>query len=187
MGLLGRKIAIRWAKALYKLAEEQNLVEEVYQDFMSLKEDIEQSKEFAMFLRSPAISNYKKAKMLEKIFDGKLNKLTYLFISKLAGRGRSEILYDIILEFKEIYYDKHNLLEAKLITAIQIPEELKSLFIQKLTDVYKKKILLDVEVNPEIIGGFQLWVKNYLLDASVVTELKLIHRKFTENLYLKEI
>ncbi len=179
------KIAFRWAKAVYQLAEEQNLVDAVYEDLKALRETIYSSEEFSRFLKSPVIFNYRKREILAKLFEGKVQKLTLLFLQKLADRGRAPVLADIIDRFEEMYFDKHNILPVKLVTAIEPTEELKKLFVSKLEGFYSKKILLKTETDPNLIGGFRLWVKNKMLDNSVATELQLIKRNFTKSLYVK--
>ncbi len=179
------KVAFRWAKAVYQLAEEQNLTEALYEDLKSIRELIYSSSEFARFLKSPVIFNHRKKEIITKLFEGKVGKLTLLFLQKLADRGRAPALEEIINTFEEMYFDKHNILPVKLITAVSLPEDLKQAFVSKLEGFYNKKILLTTEVNPELIGGFQLWIKNKMLDNSVASELQLIKRNFTKSLYVK--
>jgi len=74
------KIAFRYAKSWIDLAVEQKEVDTALADAKVLKNLLKVNADFAAFVRSPVISYDKKKKILSSLFDGKLSKLTLLFL-----------------------------------------------------------------------------------------------------------
>jgi len=65
-------------------------------------------------------------------------------------------------------------------------EENKARIIEKLKPVIKGTIELEVEVDPRLIGGFQLFFDDYLYDASLLKQLKELKKEFSENLFVTQ-
>ena len=50
-----------------------------------------------------------------------------------------------------------------------------------------QNIELEIVVNEELIGGFTLEVKDTLVDASILRDLKDIQKQFLVNVYVQKI
>ena len=84
-------IAVPYAKALFELTLEKNLLEETMKDMQIVADLFEKNKDFRMMLKSPVISEAKKKIIFAKIFENALSKLTFTFLLIIIRKKR--ILY----------------------------------------------------------------------------------------------
>ena len=67
-------------------------------------------------------------------------------------------------------------------------DEIKRSMIHQLTETTEmKNIELEVEVDPDLIGGFVLQAGDKLIDASIAYDLKAVARQFENNDFIYKI
>ena len=182
------RLAGRYAKSLIDLAKEQNQLDTIYADIVSLQTICKESKDFSNLLRSPVIKADKKLAILEQVIFGSFQKLTTAFIRLLVQKGREAVLPEIVVAFIEQYNHINDIHRVKLITASPVSDEVKSLFAQKVKEATSvKKVELESEVNESLIGGFQLEFDGKLVDASLARDLRNIRQQFEKNIYISTI
>lgn len=165
------KISVRYAKALFNLAVEKQMLESIKADVEMLNE-ICDIKEFKEFLSSPIIPISKKQEIFKTIFQKNVNTFVSEFLLLLA-KGRREVYLKIItLDFLKFYRDLLGIKEAELTTAVAISEDSKAKIVQMLTILLKSKIDIKHKINSDIIGGFVLRIDDKQIDSSVKTQLK---------------
>ncbi len=169
------KITTRYAKALFKLAQEKNLLDRIKQDLDLIKQAFE-LKEFKEFLYSPIIPEHTKKQIFADLFKGKVHEYTLQFLFILAENRREQYLNIIIMDYEKLYRKALNITEVQLTTAIELDQDLKQQFIDILKKVTDSKIDLHHSVKPEIIGGFILKIDDRRLDASILTQLNKLRK-----------
>lgn len=181
------RVASRYVKSLLSLAVEQNALDAVYSDMLSFSKIVKENREFALMLRNPIIKHDKKRDILEKIFKGKVNKLTLAIFDIITAKNREPLLPAIAEEFHHAYNVYKNIGEATVTTAVPLDAALRAEIegiVKKLSD--KKQVEIKEKVDPEMIGGFVLNVGDRQVDASIKNKLKALKVKFSENPYIKE-
>lgn len=166
------RVASRYAKSLLDLAQEKNLVPQIYSDIVSFNETLANNQELKGFLRSPIINGDKKFSVLKKVFANHLNALTIAFFEIIIRKRREQYLPIVADAFIKQYRALKGISLASVKTAVSvssdITNEVKS-FIEKESG---KKIDLDIQVDPNLIGGFIIQIEDRLYDASVAGKLK---------------
>jgi F-type H+-transporting ATPase subunit delta len=182
------RLAGRYAKSLIDLAKEQNQLDTIYADIVSLQKLCKESKDFSNLLRSPVIKADKKLAILDKAIFGSFQKLTTAFIRLLVQKGRESVLPEIVVAFIEQYNQINDIHQVKLITATPASDELQSVFAQKVKEATAvKKVELEAEVDESLIGGFQLEFDGKLVDASILRDLRDLRKQFEQNIYISDI
>ena len=77
-------------------------------------------------------------------------------------------------QFKQMYYEKENILEVTATTVQPLSEKLKQKLIEKLGSVSGKSIILHEKLDRAILGGIVLRYGNTEIDSSVRTKLDKI-------------
>ena len=172
------KIAVRYATPLLELAEEQNVLEQVHADLSNFIALCKESRELALMLTSPIISNLKKADILSKIFKGKVNDLTARFYDLVAKKSRENILPEIAEQFIKLYNEKKGLQEATVITTVELDKETRAAFGKLVTDVTGKQPILKEKIDKNLIGGYVLKLGDRQIDDSVNGKLKDLRIRF---------
>ena len=179
-------LAQRYALALYEIADSSGLLEEVFEDMQLVDRVNIENPELKRVWISPIIPPSKKRNILIALLKDKINDISLTFLTLVTDKAREIILHEIVLSFIEIYGQIHNINELRIKVAAPINEENKARIIEKLKPVIKGTIELEVEVDPRLIGGFQLFFDDYLYDASLLKQLKELKKEFSENLFVTQ-
>ncbi len=181
------RVASRYVKSLLGLAVEQGVLEDVHKDMLSFAIICKESRPFSMMVKSPVIRHEKKRDILEKIFTGKVNKLTLAIMDILTRKNREPLLLPIAKEFHNAYNEYKGISKAFITTTFPMDKELRSeieKIVKKVSD--KKLVEIDEKVDKTLIGGFILNVGDRQIDASIKSKLEKLKLGFSENPYIKE-
>lgn len=179
------KLANRYARALFDLAKEKNLVEAIKDDAVLIFNVCKENRDFVLLLQSPVIKDSKKIAIVKDIFEKNLHQLTYKFIIIIARNGREYLIPEIANQIITIYKEYKNIIEAKLVTAVKLDKEIRKQFMSLMEERTKAEIELTEEVDEDLIGGFVLSYDDNQYDASILRQIKNLHREFDINLYIK--
>lgn len=181
------RAASRYVKSLLGLAVEQNALDAVHNDMQLFSKIVESNREFRLMLLSPIIKHETKRDILEKIFKGKVHKLTMSIIDIITRKNREPLLPEIAKEFHDAYNDYKQIGKAVVTTAVPLDAKLRGEF-QTMVKKYSgtKEVELIEKVDPEMIGGFILNVGDRQVDASIKNKLKALKLEFSQNPYIKE-
>lgn len=172
------RIAVRYAKPLLELAEDKNVLEAVRGDMQTFVSLCSTNRDFVNMLKSPILSVHKKADILKKIFDSKINPLTSQFFHIVTRKNREKFLPEIAREFIQLYNHKMGYQEATVITAIPIDETMKKSFEEKVAAITGKKPLLHVKLDKSLIGGYVLQLGDQQINESISGQLNDLKLKF---------
>lgn len=176
----------RYAQALFGLALENKVLKEVHQDLFMVGTVLNENRELRKVLANPVLDGYKKVRVLNKLFEGKVQTLTIKFLALITKKGREKYILFICKSFEEIYKEYKNIMEVQLTTAYKADAKLRDEMIKKLETFTKKHLQLSESIDEEIIGGFKLNFMDYQYDASIKTQLKRLGKEFSKNLYVKQ-
>jgi len=176
------RVSYRYANSLMLLAEEKNIFQEVAKDADLIFNTINNSKELKVILKSPVIKTELKKKLLNEIFSNKISSETLSFIDFVIQKNREDILLEIFKEFLVLCDKKNKILRAKVKTAVELDESLKSKLTSKLESRTNQKVIANYLLDQRIIGGFVVEIDDQVYDASVKHQLAQLRKKFSEEI-----
>ena len=166
------RVASRYAKSVFELANETQKLEAVHNDMVNIKETIEASRELELLLKSPIVNVSKKRGILDKLF-GSADELTRKFFTLLVKKGRESYLYDTAEQFHLLYNKANSIEMAQVITPFALTDELRESFKVKVQSISGKKgVELKEKVDESLIGGYILRVGGQQIDDSVRSRLR---------------
>ena len=174
-------LAKRYAQALFDLAIEHKLQEEIEKDMILVKSVLDASRELRKVMANPVLDNYKKINILNQVFGTKVQELSLRFLSLITNKGREGIIIHVCNAFDEIYLDYNNIMPVKLTTATQIDEKIKNEILDKLSKITQKKLQVTEDIDDDLIGGFKLDFEDYQYNNSMKIQLKRL-AKISESL-----
>ena len=175
-------IITRYARALVKYVRETDGGVVVASEARTLAEALSKVPELQRMMEAAGdvISNFDKKKLLQSALGNRLSPELSRFISLVLQNGRSELLQGILRDFVDQYLRSVGVRKAHLVTAKEPSERL----MQRLKALVKEKtgddVMIEVEVDPNILGGFIFEIDEYMLDASVKRQLDEIREQFIE-------
>ena len=116
------RAAIRYAKAIYDVANEENSVNEVYKDMSLLKDLHGDSLDFKSLLSNSQINYQDKKKAILSLLENN-NTITEKLIDLLIHNKRVPIIGDIAISFIQLYNKHNDIKEATVITASPINDD----------------------------------------------------------------
>ena len=169
--------ADRYAKALFEIAKEQNSLEAVQNSMTDLKGIILNLKIFRQFLSNPLLSYEERCAVLKALFEGKVPELAFKFLLFITHKNRLGILKDIIGSLDRLYVTSTGQLRACVITALPIEKEDKALIERRLCDKFHLNMLTKWKMDPSLIGGFRIFVRDQIYDYSFKNQLNRFYQQ----------
>lgn len=121
-----------------------------------------------------------KIQLLQAALGGRISPEMSRFLTLLNDNGRMSLVEDILRDFVNMYRRSIGIRKAHLTTVNEPSERL----LQRLRALVKQKtgddVIIEVSVDPSIVGGFVFDLDEYLMDASVKHQLDLIREEFIE-------
>lgn len=173
-------IANRYAEALFQLSEEENITKEIYNELQDVVDTIKSNKELDNVLKSPLVAKGEKIKLIEALFNNKINNNLKNFLKILVEKGRISSLKSIELNFKQLLNDRDNIIEGTVISAVALTDEKVKELEEKLSKKYNKNVTLENKVDETILGGVLVRLGNTQIDGSVKTRLDNIKNQLSQ-------
>ena len=161
----------RYAIALLEIAIEQNKTEEFRKEVKILKNIFQNSPEFCEILCDVNIDLAKKYSMIDKIL-ASVNSDILSFVKVIIKNNRAHYLYKIFKESLYRFDDYLEIQEGKLILSKEMSEEEKEKIIKSIEKNEGVRLELEEVIDPSILGGFIVTLKDNVYDASLKTKLK---------------
>jgi F-type H+-transporting ATPase subunit delta len=176
------RTANRYAEALMTTAKELQVLTHVSDDFVVLQRIINESHEFQLFLKSPVLKKEKKQQVFETTFGKVIQPLTIKFLSLLVEKGREDILFSIIEAFFRLQDEMLGIVNVHVLAAAELSEQQTAQLEQRFEAYSKKKVRIDVSLDPKLIGGFIARIGDTVFDGSVKRQLELLRKRFIEEI-----
>jgi len=179
------RIAIRYSKALFELAQEKELLDGVYKDMVQLGSICTTNRDFLLMLKSPVIKTEKKKKILRQVFGNTFLEISQRFLEIIIARGRESIVGEIANQYVILYKKYKNILTARLTSAKPLDEAEKKRIIDMLKRETKAEIELVEEIRKDLIGGYILSFGNLQYNASLSKKIHNLQKEFDVNPYVR--
>ncbi|PID79032.1 ATP synthase F1 subunit delta [bacterium DOLZORAL124_64_63] len=172
-----RKVAGRYAGALMTSALAENNLGEVAESYAAVMTVVEEHPDLVVFLGSPQVAEEDKKKLLAKVFGDKVEKILLHFFYLLVDKNRIGNLRDIGEAFAEMVEEHQGVVHARVVTAVDLPDDLAAKLTEKLAAYTGAKVVLEKKIDPAVIGGVCVTMGNKILDGTVRTNLDLLRKK----------
>ncbi len=166
------KISVRYARALFQLALEKNILEDVRNDVVLVYQSLKDYEQFRLYLKSPVVKPSQKFNLMQEIFKSSVNEISLNFLGLLVQNKREKHLEDISRQFLDVYSKHKGIKSATITTAIALSEDIREKLHKQLSAVYKAEIDLVSREDTSLLGGFVIKIGDQQYDASVATGLK---------------
>ena len=173
-------ISVRYATALSKFAENNNVETEIYEQAKFLQNIFVNTKALHTALDNPLIPKAKKRQFIITASGEGISDVFIKFIDLLLENNRQDCLQSIMLQYQELYNESKNILRGKLITAVEIDDTTMSHLKNSVEHKVEGELELEKIVDPSILGGFILELDFIRWDASLIRQLNSIKQQYIE-------
>jgi F-type H+-transporting ATPase subunit delta len=126
------------------------------------------------------VATQEKKDLIKAVFAGKIEPVLLNFFYLLIDKNRIENFRDIGEEFAAMVEDEMGVIRARVVTAVALADDLADSLRAKLAQATGKKVILEKKVDPAVIGGVCVTLKDKILDGTVRTNLDLLRKKLEQ-------
>ena len=166
------KVMKEYAEALYYLACEENMKEEIASAVDKVDQIFKDNPQYVELLSSSAIEIKERIVMLEKAFSSFVPEYVVSFLKLLCENGYIKYFEECAQEFSKLVDFSNKVVTAKVKTALTLTEEEEKALINKLEKMCARTVELDISVDKNILGGIIIEVDGKIIDASLSSQLK---------------
>lgn len=174
------KITVRYARALFSVGMENGLTDRLYQDIQTINALFLQSEEIQQTLSNPVIRVSQKKTIISKILHPRVDDMALRFIILIINNKRETEIPGICRNFIDLVRTHQGIIPATVITAGKLSDEILSSIRKNIENETVKSVELTDKVNPSIIGGMILRMKDQQYDGSISGQLKKIKSALLE-------
>jgi F-type H+-transporting ATPase subunit delta len=164
----------RYAQAVFELASERNEFES-WQEGLKKIAEFTAYEEFMALLQSPRLPFDTKKELLQKQL-GEIHPLALNLALLLVNKGRLGISGDIYREYQNLLDVHRGIERARVTAALPLDEKERETISSHLGKIVERKVVVDAQVEPSIIGGFIARIGDMLIDGSVHQKLETLKR-----------
>ena len=165
-------IARRYAKALLLIGKEDSQAETYRQELDGLSRMIAEQPELGLAINNPLYNAADRRKVLVAVVEKlNLSKVMQSFLFLLFEKGRFGFLESVSDFYQRLADDLKGIARASLVSATELGDDTVEKIRAALSQRTGKDIILDVEQNPELIGGIVTKIGDLVLDGSIKTQL----------------
>ncbi|UOE93943.1 F0F1 ATP synthase subunit delta [Alkalihalobacillus sp. LMS39] len=176
-----KAVANRYAVALFQLAKEKGLVQQIETELQLVKEVVGNTPEMMTVLLNPKVRVEEKQNIVKTGFGQNVSELVMHTLLLLVERKRVEALVPLVDEYKLLSYQEQNVAEAKVYSAYPLSEQEKTdlsvLFAQK---VGKSKLIIENIIDKNLIAGITIRIGDRIYDGSVKGQLTRLERNLLQ-------
>ena len=172
------KISVRYARALFHLAQEQGCEDAVYDGLTRFAHNyVLAIAQFNEVLADPIVAQEEKVRLMEMAVGEPIHDCLKHFITFVAEQKREDKMFLIALKYMEMYRTKHGILSTHVTTATELSEASYDKIKAFIKQTFDADAEMDVKIDPSLIGGFILDIENTRMDASIVGQLNALKNK----------
>lgn len=167
-----RRIARRYAKALFRIAEREGKEEEFLRDLEAFGSLWEAEGLVRKALTSPAVPRQRRRVILEELGQRLgLDPEVMAFLRLLLENNRLDSLQVVLEAYREMRDQRMGILRGTLLVPMEIGEDQLRMVSEALGEATGKKVLLQVKLDPELLGGARVEVGGVVYDGSLKAQL----------------
>lgn len=166
-------LAVRYATALYALAEDNKVIDRVADDLSALQSMLDDSEELRRFIASPVVSRDDHLGGITALADrAELCDETRRFLGLVAQKRRLFALPGMIRAFQRQLARRRGETAADVISARPLNERQMADVAARLRQVVGNDVTVNASVDPDLLGGMVIRVGSRMVDNSLRSKLQ---------------
>ena len=170
------EIAQVWARALFEVAKEHDLLDTVRDQLRAFAEALGENRDLMVFFFSPYFSTEEKKDGLKRAVSS-AEPVLMNFLEALIERHRMPAIFRIRARYEILWEDERDLLPVEVTSAVELDKATIGSIGDRIGEQTKRTVELSSKVDPDILGGIVLRVGNVILDASIRSRLEQLRKQ----------
>ena len=174
---MAKLVSNAYGEALFELAREKNTVSAMLEEVSGLQMVLKENKELSVLMNNPKVSKDERVDIIKSIFENRISKDLLGFLELLIHKNRYAYVEEILAYFTDRVKEAEGIGTAYVTTAVELSAEQKDAVSKRLRETASyRKIEMIYQVDPSIIGGMIIRIKDRVVDSSIKTKLEGMER-----------
>jgi F-type H+-transporting ATPase subunit delta len=166
-------LAARYAAALFDLADERRILDEVASDLRQLRAMVQASPDLLRLIRSPILSREEQSKGIEALAEAAgFSPLVRDFLAVVARNRRLFAVPAMIEGFLAQLAARRGEVTAMVTAAQPLSDTQLAALNEQLRRSVGSRVSIDVQVDPRLIGGLVVKLGSRMVDGSIKSKLQ---------------
>lgn len=166
-------VAKRYAAGLIKTLASEKEYRQIKKELETFLEVLNRIEEFKTGMGTLLFSKSQKKEILDTFHQQiKFNKKTYQFLRTILEENRLMVLDSIILMLEDLWFERNGIEKLKVYSAVPLGPIQENKLIKNLEAAFKKRIVIEKQVDPSMIAGLKIQRGHVFYDFSIEGNLK---------------
>ncbi|HVH76549.1 MAG TPA: F0F1 ATP synthase subunit delta [Stellaceae bacterium] len=165
-------LALRYAVALFELAEERHALDEVAQNVRDLRAMVKDSAELSRLLRSPVLARAEQGRAVTALAEtAGFIPLVRDFLGLVARNRRLFAVPAMIDAYLQRLAERRGEVTAEVTAAQPLSEEQTARLVDELRKSAGRRVTVETRVDPQLLGGMIVKLGSRMVDGSLRSKL----------------
>lgn len=178
--MANRAAAMRYARALFNVCEQEGELERVARELAEFTSVMDEHQLLRKSLLSPGVPPGAKRVLMETLLGRSegYSEITVRLLNLLAERDRLLLLGEILEVYGERLMEHDGVVRARITTAAPLPTGREQAITEQLGTATGKKVIVETDVDPSVIGGVVTQIGSTVWDGSISSHLERLRQRF---------
>ena len=163
-----------YAQAAFELALEKKDLES-WQKGLEKIAELTVNEEFLGVMENPKVPFETKKKILKEGL-GEINPLALNLAFLLVSKDGLNLAADVAKQYRLLMEAHQGIERARITTAVPLTDKDRDLVSRRLREMVNRKVVLETQVDPSVIGGLVVRIGDTLIDGSVRQNLDTLQK-----------
>lgn len=174
---MAKLVSSTYGEALFELVREKNTVSAMLEEVSGLQMVLKENQELSVLMNNPKVSKEEREGIVKAVFGGRICEDLLNFLILLVQKGRYAQVEEILAYFTDRVKEAEGIGTAYVTTATELtPAKKDEIYKKLLATTSYRKIEVIYQVDPAIIGGMTVRIKDRVVDSSIKTKLENMER-----------
>ena len=173
------EVATVYARALFEVAKEHELLGEVREQLGTFADALHDNRELAIFFFSPYFSTEEKKEGLHRGVEG-AEPIFMNFLEALLERHRMPVIFRVRTNYEQLWDEENKILPVEITSAVGLDKGIVKTIGERIEEQTGRKVEVSSKVDGDILGGSVLRVGNSILDASIRNRLNQLRKQVAQ-------
>lgn len=165
-------IGNRYASSVFEVGMELGKIEDFFKELNYVYNVFKSEEKLFQIFTHPRISKDEKKSLINEVFTNNISDEVFNFLFIIIDKRREKNLFDIIVEYNNIYDEYNGIIDVVVVTAVTMEESAINKLQAILENKLSKKIRISNEVDKSIIGGVLLKIDDKIVDDTLINRLR---------------
>ena len=167
-----KKVASKYASALFELALDQKLEERFLSDVQFIDSIITTHPEIIDILSKMQFSKIQKKELITDIFSKYIHSYTLNLLYILVDKNRTMVLNHLVNEYRHLHNKHFEIIEAIAYSVTPLTKEEISSLEKSLSEKQSKSVSVINRIDPTLISGIKVRYDDKVIDGSMKSRIE---------------